>query len=70
MKSDGTVKTALVLCDRCIRAVKSRGEKIYVSDVDSNRSFSACMWCDAQDDELFEVEFEPFKLIGGDNEGR
>jgi hypothetical protein len=70
MKSDGKEKTALILCDRCIRAVKSRGEKVYVSDLENNRHFNACMWCDAPDDELFEVEFEPFRLIDGDNEGR
>jgi hypothetical protein len=50
-----------VLCDRCIRAVRSRGEKIYVGDLLSNERFSICMWCDAPDDELFKVVFEaPF----------
>ena len=59
--SDGEVIFTTVLCDRCIRAVRSRGEKIYVSDLVNNGRFNACMWCEAPDDELFKVAFEtPF----------
>ena len=59
MKSNRRAKTALILCDRCIRALKSRGEQAYISDFDGNGNIHNCMWCEAQDDELFKVIFEP-----------
>jgi len=58
MKSNGKVKTALVLCDRCIRALRSRGEQAYVGEFDDNGQNNTCMWCEAPDDELFKVVFD------------
>ena len=58
MKSKIRTRTALILCDRCIRALRSRGEQPYVSDFDNNGNIYSCMWCEAPDDELFKVVFD------------
>jgi len=62
MKSKYRTRTALILCDRCIRALRSRGEQPYICDFDNN-GHDACMWCETQDDELFKVVFEPYDDI-------
>lgn len=54
-----------LLCDRCIRAIESRGETIQLGaqvsrddiyDEDDNAEFE-CEWCGEEYDELREVEF-------------
>ena len=64
MKSKNRIKTALILCDRCIRALKSRGEQAFVGDFDNNGNIHTCMWCEAPDDELFEVIFDAYSDFG------
>jgi len=70
MKYDGYTGRIMVLCDRCIRAVRSRGEKIYVSDLMDNECFNTCMWCFAPDDELFKVAFDVEDELDDEPEGR
>ena len=47
----------MVICDTCIMAIKSRGEKIYVGDSvhDDNNESMTCEWCKDEFDELNEV---------------
>lgn len=55
------------LCERCICAIRSHGEKIFVGDyfdpeeVEKNSpdwdDRYHCDWCDERDIDLYEVEF-------------
>ena len=56
MKSTSIVK----ICDQCIRAIKSRGEKIFVGDLIlyDEEVENICYWCGEEDEELYEVRFE------------
>lgn len=47
-----------VLCCRCIRAIGSRGEKMYVGQLVPDEEFKSCMWCEETENELYYVEFE------------
>ena len=47
------------ICDKCIRAIKSRGETILVGDVISDWGADMeCEWCNEMYEELNEVKFE------------
>jgi hypothetical protein len=46
------------LCDRCIRAIQSRGEKVYVGNRVRDKEVNICVWCKEPDDELFEASFD------------
>jgi len=48
----------MILCNRCIKAIRSRGETIYAGDLIHDGEILACSWCDEPDDELYSVEFE------------
>ena len=55
-------KNIWCICDRCISAIKSRGEKIFVgSIVDPDEYFEEngeplrCEWCDEEDVDIYET---------------
>ena len=56
-----------VICGRCILAIRSRGETIFVGEPVHDEAFTACMWCEEPSDELYAVEFEKTHN-GGDME--
>ena len=57
-----------ILCDRCIAAIKSRGENIFVGkrisqdidyyedkeQYDTDKSIQKCNWCEEPNEELYE----------------
>lgn len=48
----------IILCDRCIAAIRSRGETVYKgAEIDEYNEFTACEWCDETETELFECKF-------------
>jgi hypothetical protein len=46
-----------VMCDCCIRAIKSRGETIYVGNFVDDEETDTCIWCSEPNEELYEVMF-------------
>jgi len=49
----------MLICDGCIMAIRSRGEKIYVGDtVYMEDEELTCNWCDEPFDELFKVRLD------------
>ena len=50
------------LCDRCIEAIKSRGEPVFVGrhiwqdDVDDGE-ITKCEWCEEEDIDVYECMF-------------
>jgi hypothetical protein len=47
-----------ILCNRCIRGVESRGERLFTGEMIDNVRES-CFWCEATDTDLFKVVFNP-----------
>lgn len=49
----------MILCENCIEAIRSRGEKLFVGDPVEKTEETICEWCDDDDEdtELFEVIF-------------
>ena len=54
----------LVLCDRCIRGVRSRGETLYISDVIEHDDI--CFWCEDTENDLFHVVYNPLDNLDRD----
>ena len=49
----------MLLCDICIQAIRSRGEKIFVGNaVYADDDQIICDWCDEDFDELYEVRVD------------
>jgi len=48
----------MFLCYRCINAIRSRGEKIFVGDLIHDEGINVCTWCEELEEELYEVEIE------------
>ena len=52
----------MLLCERCIEAIRSRGEKVVVQDVyyqeyqDEYEDPIKCEWCNEVDDTIYECE--------------
>ena len=47
------------ICDRCIQAIRSKGEEIFVGEIISDRGADMeCEWCNEMYEELNEVKFE------------
>lgn len=45
-----------ILCNRCIRGVESRGERLFTGEIVEGARES-CFWCEATDTDLFKVVF-------------
>jgi len=60
--SDDVEEKMTVFCDCCIRAIRSRGEKIFVGDVIHDEEYDSCGWCGEPSDELYEVKFEKYRI--------
>jgi hypothetical protein len=56
----------MVLCYRCVRSIRSRGEKIYVGELVCEEESEACLWCGNMDDELYYVHFKRSRYAGFD----
>ena len=50
----------LILCERCVRGVKSRGEKVLVREIVNDNEFQCCDWCDTHDFILFNAYFPEY----------
>jgi hypothetical protein len=48
----------MLMCDRCIRAIRSRGETIFVGNLVHADEIKPCNWCEELNDELYTVKFE------------
>jgi hypothetical protein len=48
------------LCNRCIRALRSRGETVLIGYEVADSVTDSCSWCEKSDTELFEVMLNPF----------
>lgn len=48
-----------VLCDGCIRAIRSRGEAVFVGELVHDEKYSDCVWCKEPNEELYAVVFAP-----------
>ena len=48
-------KNEFVLCARCIRALRGRGETAYITEIDNYWKTHSCMWCESLDEDLFNV---------------
>ena len=49
----------MVVCDSCIQAIKSRGEKLWVGEaVQAEEEQIICDFCDEEFDELFKVKLD------------
>jgi hypothetical protein len=48
------------LCDRCIRALRSRGEAILIGYIHVDNINDSCSWCEKSDTDLYEVMISPF----------
>jgi len=49
----------MVICNRCIRAIRSRGERIFVGDlIIYDDEPGICTWCEESEHELYPVEAE------------
>ena len=46
----------MVMCDRCIRAIRSRGERIFVGELIYEDEARICSCCEELEHELFPVE--------------
>lgn len=48
-----------LFCDKCIRAIRSRGETIFVGDAvyDDDNEGMCCSWCKEPDEPLFQCSF-------------
>jgi len=49
-----------ILCDRCIRSLRSRGETVMVGYALDEISAENCLWCNKSDTELYMVMLNPF----------
>lgn len=49
----------ILLCEHCIAAIKSRGEKVYVGPIidKGDEESIRCEWCDEEFDELYDCHF-------------
>ena len=48
------------LCECCIAAIRSRGEKVFVGeeiDQEDEDNLLTCEWCEDENDELYECHF-------------
>ena len=52
------------LCDRCIRALRSRGEMVLIGYALDVGDTDTCSWCERNETELFEVMINPFTVWG------
>jgi len=51
-------KNVLVLCGRCLRALRSSGETVYIGVIDNYWKTHSCMWCESLDEELYSAVFD------------
>jgi len=50
----------LKLCDRCINALRSRGEMVIVGYILDDSSAENCSWCEKSDTDLYMAMLNPF----------
>ena len=52
----------LILCNRCVRGVKSRGETILVREIENSDESACCDWCDTPDTVLYGAYFPEYSF--------
>ena len=50
----------MILCERCIDMLRSRGETVIVGYEIEKDTEEFCYWCEDEETELFEVMLNPF----------